>query len=929
MVIAVAQCAARAAVLRQGFWMYPAAGLVPLVLTFVLLEVDAEPATFGIAMAALALAYVIAPPLALYLRSRIPVWEPYELGEFSLPLHVIAYPMAIAGMAAAARLALAEPETADFETVASVPLLIAMGLALGQYVVSAVVLRHELWLYLANVMASLVIVFGLAHFRADPPFYGVALAALGLVYAVLPVATRRVYARMPLSDPFQVGRYSSSFFTVGHVLALAGMHVAGTLAVTAEGQPFDSIPLIIAMSLALSLYVASAAVLREGRWMYAAAVLLLALSGFVLERMDVPPEWYGVALVALACAYVLGPQLVDFPYRHVRSIARPFQANTYTRPLLEMGYLVSGIGILAAVVQDVVAGMTALSLAGALYLVSAFGLRRREFLHAGAVAWAAAYVVGLTLTPFEARHWGLPIMGASTAALAVAPLLKLSWHQAGLASTGGAPWHEKAQSIAGSPACAFYALSYAGMVAAVILTWVDIGTWQDNPLLMTTLAWASALLAYSTWVFRAPGFLWAALISADLASVAGMLYANPNMTSADMAIRLTPASYALALGAAWTWRLTREARVKLGSEPAADERMPIWAAWIAPFLAIALTHILASLAMTAGDSEAGLVVALAYFVLLAAASAVTSTEALAWGALSLAAVAFGHGMNLASVEVRAGILYAALSAVAVRGAGYVVQRTLDIAEDRAPLVPLSAWQRPLTLGAYMMTAGAFLAAVAILQHEGDLTNPGAHWSLATMFVAGLNLSIAALAERRAWLAYLGSGLILVAALLEAVHFEMDQPQIYVLPVGLYLVAVGQLERHRLGWMLTMPLVGTALLLLLGTTLLQSWGLLGAEGQEVMYGLAYLSESLLVLVWGILQRVRLSFFVGIGSTVAAVLTLILRSTIPAASALDVDQLAMIFGGLGAGLLTMAVYLERRREILLVQGREWLARIDSWS
>jgi hypothetical protein len=315
-------------------------------------------------------------------------------------------------------------------------------------------------------------------------------------------------------------------------------------------------------------------------------------------------------------------------------------------------------------------------------------------------------------------------------------------------------------------------------------------------------------------------------------------------------------------------------------------------------------------------------------VLLAVASFVMSLEALAWGALALGAVAFGHGMNLASVETRAGILYAALSAVAVRGAGYLLQRTLDIARERARLAPLRAWQRPLTLGAYIMTAGAFVAAVAILQRDGDLVSPGAQWSLATMFVAGLNLSIAALADRRAWLAYLGSGLIVAAALLEAVHFELDQPQIYVLPVGLYLLAVGQLERHRLGWLLTMPLVGTALLLLLGTSLLQSWGLLGADGQEVMYGLAYLSESLLVLAWGILQRVRLSFFTGIASTIAAALTLILRSTIPAASALDVDQLAMIFGGIGAGLLTLAVYLERRREILLEQGREWLARIDDW-
>jgi hypothetical protein len=922
------QYAISAVSLRREAFAYVAAALIPVLVVFTLGRLDVDEPYYGVALAGLGLGYVVGPPLARTAHRREPPWKTYTPNRLTTAFYAIAYPMTIAGMAVAARLALAEPATVDLVTVASVPLLMSMGLALAQYGVSAVALRSEVWLYLTSAMAPLLMVFALAHFEVDPPFYGVALAGLGLAYILLPLVVRRAYTGVPLSKPLKFGRYTFSSYAIGYPLALAGMAAAGALAVTEDGRAFDSIPLIIAMSLSLAQYVASAGILREGRWVYAAAILLPILGGFIVERLDVPPEYYGVAMVALASVYALGPQAVDFAYRRALAVARPFQTNPYTRPQLEVGYGLSVIGIITSAVLDAAAGISALSMAGALYVVSAFGLGRREFLHAEGTAWTAAYVIGLTLTPLEMRHYGLALMGASTLALAAAPLLKMLWQRAGLASAKEAAWHETIQSIRQSPAVAFHALAYAGVAAAVILPWADAGTWQDNPLLMTTLAWASALFAYSIWVFRSPGFLWAALISADLASVAAMWYANPGMTGSDIAIWLTPATYALILCGAWVRRRTATNEVEQGAAATALERMPTWVVWTAPFLTIALAHILASLAVTASDSEAGLIVALAYFAPLIVGSFILQSETTVWGGLALGGLAFAHGMNLASVEVKAGILYGALLAVGVRGAGYLVQRTLEAEGDQGWLQPLKVWQRPLGLGPYLVTAGTLLAAVAFLQSEGDLVSPDSQWLLATMFVAGLNLSIAALAERRVSLAYLASGLIVSAALLEAVHFELEQPLVYVLPVGVCLLALGQLERRRLGWLLTIPLIGTALLLVLGTTALQSWGLLGVEGQEFIFGLALLGESLLVTAWGILQRVRVTFFTGTVSTMVAVLTLILQPLIPAARALDVEPLAAIFGGLGVVLLALAILLERQREVLLERGREWLARIEDW-
>ena len=927
MSIAAVQYAASAWVHRQGLWVYPAAALGPLVLTFVLVELEAASPAYGVSIASLALAYVVAPPVVRLLRNGTAILQQYRPGEFSLPLYAIAYPAGFAGVAAVGTLAAADAESISVETLSSIPLLTALGLLTTQLALSAISLRHEAFVYASAALLPILLVFGLGRLEVDQPYYAVALSALGLSYVLGPPLARALYRIESPWQAYSPTRLTAPIYIVAYPVAIVGAVLAGTLAVS--GNEFDSGPLIIALSLVLAQFVVSAVILRDGRWVYGAGTVLPILGGFVLEKLGAPREYFGVGGVALASVYVLAPLVVDYGYRRARNEGGPFEANAYSRPLLELGFGLSIIGVLASVLMDMLAGISALSLAGGIYLISGFALRQRVFLHAMAGVWAAAFVMGLTLTTLDIRYYGLAIMGASTVGLALTPLLRLSWQRATHSRDEGVPWREPLATLHESPAFALYILAYLGALAAIALPWVEVGSLRDNLPLAMTLVWTSAMFAFGIWVFRSSIFLWATLLSLDLALLTGMWSGNPDLSDPAIAISLIPATYGLFLGGGWaTWRLRGSIVEEPRSQPDTLERPPSWLAWAAPFLGLALVHVVASLALTTGDSEAGLTLAMAYFALAAAGSLALRLEAAAWAALLLGGIGFAHGMSLVSVEPREGILYAAIMAVGVRAVGYLLQRTLETLDDETALRPLRVWLRPLSLAPYVVTAGTLVAAIAILWDDGDLALPDTQWLLATMFVAGLNLSIAALAERRVWLAYPAAGLIIAAAMLEAVHFELEQPQVYVLPVGVYLLAIGQLERRRLGWQLTMPLVGTALFLILGTTLLQSLSLLGDEGQEFIYGLVLLAESLVLVTWGTLQRVRLTFFTGNVSAIVAILVMIGQPLVPAASALDVEPLAAIFGGIGIVLLGIAVFLERKREAVLQRGREWLGRLDDW-
>ena len=102
---------------------------------------------------------------------------------------------------------------------------------------------------------------------------------------------------------------------------------------------------------------------------------------------------------------------------------------------------------------------------------------------------------------------------------------------------------------------------------------------------------------------------------------------------------------------------------------------------------------------------------------------------------------------------------------------------------------------------------------------------------------------------------------------QLIVFEVGQPQLFVAPAAVFLVAVAYLERVRWNHSVVVLLETTGLLLFLGVTLLQSLGLFTDGITHQWYGLLLFFESLGVILWGLLVQWKRPFFGGIVAFIA--------------------------------------------------------------
>ena len=169
-------------------------------------------------------------------------------------------------------------------------------------------------------------------------------------------------------------------------------------------------------------------------------------------------------------------------------------------------------------------------------------------------------------------------------------------------------------------------------------------------------------------------------------------------------------------------------------------------------------------------------------------------------------------------------------------------------------------------------------------------------------------------------AYAAGSAFVAAGLCQLYDWGFRQPQPYVIPSGLYLLALSAgLRRFQGRHQLSQVGEAAALVLLLGVTFGQSLAAGGLESQ--LYGAMLCVEALLVLGYGLLARLRVPFLGGAGFFVAGVLWL---SVDPLLSA----NKWVLLGILGLVLVAVYVLLERRQEQLARAGRAWVERVSQW-
>jgi hypothetical protein len=433
------------------------------------------------------------------------------------------------------------------------------------------------------------------------------------------------------------------------------------------------------------------------------------------------------------------------------------------------------------------------------------------------------------------------------------------------------------------------------------------------------LVWLAMALLYglAAWRYRLPWAAGPALIAMDMALLQGANWLGHGGRPADAAKLLLAAAWAQAA-------LGLFARRRERGSPA----LPLWERLSVPGYLVALLSGVGALLLASGASDALALNALGLAMLAALVGSLERREELAWFALALLALGLGTLHDALGIALLWSIAWGIVEALGLCLIGWAIELRREKEEGRnasddtnfsilhSAFFTRAVWARPLWLGP--LIGGLALAGLLLVAAppNGDL--PPLTFGLATL---ALLLATLAVRQRTAVYAY-GAGAALVAAgLFQLYDWGFRQPQWYVVPAGLYLLALAEGLRRFQGRRGLAQMIETgAAVVMLGTTLGQS---LSREGLASQGYAAWLCvESLLLLGYGVLRRLRAPFFGGVAFFVIGVLWL---SVDPLLSA----NKWMLLGCLGLLLVAAYVLLERRQEQLARAGRAWIERINGWS
>jgi hypothetical protein len=421
-----------------------------------------------------------------------------------------------------------------------------------------------------------------------------------------------------------------------------------------------------------------------------------------------------------------------------------------------------------------------------------------------------------------------------------------------------------------------------------------------------SLTWAAMALLYvlAAWCYGLPWSVALALVASDMALLRGTIWLVPHGRPADSGLLLLAATWAQSLLGLWASR--REGAVALSTP------------WRLSRAVYAVTPVsgLAALVLASGDSASLSGVALGLAALFALLGSAERREALAWVALAMLALGLGALHHTLGITAAWSAAWGVAEALGLCLLGWAIERKQQPADkiSATPSARQSIWYRPLWLGpllASVSLTGMLLAAL----DTGDL--PPLTFALATI---ALLLATQAVRRHTVVPAYWTGAALVAAGLCQLYDWGFRQPQWYVIPAGCYLLVLAEGLRHFQGRrQLSQMIEASAAMLLLGTTLGQSLHAIGLTSQGYTAWLCI--ESLVLLGYGVLRKLRAPFFGGAAFFVAGVLWL---SVDPLLSASKWVLLGL------AGLLLVGAYvvLERRQEQLARIGRAWAERISSW-
>jgi len=240
---------------------------------------------------------------------------------------------------------------------------------------------------------------------------------------------------------------------------------------------------------------------------------------------------------------------------------------------------------------------------------------------------------------------------------------------------------------------------------------------------------------------------------------------------------------------------------------------------------------------------------------------------------------------------------------------------------------LSLWVNPLenssTRTAIFAGAFAFITLAAKIIGIGTF-NPDLIVPTSVIAILGLLYLGKAITEKNVLSGYLAAAALLFSWYVQLIERDLSeiQIQLYTIPAGIYLLALGYLENRRKTLDPKLAIASNILgvIILSGSAFVQS--VIASNGMELIFVLLGGFEAMILTVWGIFSKSKISFAAGI-------LTFAINIIYQATSLLSGTNGAIIGIILGLFIIALVIIIERTKSHLVLKGEKFKDYINDWN
>jgi hypothetical protein len=664
------------------------------------------------------------------------------------------------------------------------------------------------------------------------------------------------------------------------------------------------------LSLNAVVYAVSAYLFKQSFWLYLSTVLVPIISLLALNDHfgQLPPVWVTGIFMGLAYLYLALGQVFD------RRAGTPkSQASEYAMPFYIPGFILSAVSLAVASGGGETNLAVYIFLSGVLlYSLSAWIFKETLYLYPAAWLFAVPYFLIMSQTGLEPRWYGLGWTPLITAYILIG---RYVFHKESLEIKG---FQSFGKALI-QPSMPFYILAYALSVSMVVVSRPDLLAF------VIALTAAAAIYFTSSWIFRRAFWLYPGFLVAHLA----VGFAFDLLAPAAL-----PSRYVVFPFVIFTWLIAligyQVSRRSPGASGEKEKRRALkildyqfdfgsWSSlhyiktssWAQPMIVFAVLDVILWQIVSFSGLDTLIISSTLFAFLLGLIAILWQDSLLIYLSLILLLIGFNGSLGREQIVYPYSLAWSAGCGFAF----YFIARIIDqLGKGLGSFKRwFSDWSNPLTQLSVLVTGIATLGVIPVIITESTAT------AIALGFSGALYLAIA-YRGRYQRLGYLGMGMLQVAWVLLLIRLDVTEPQFYAIPAGIYFGAIGYLERRQGNNVFGMIVEGFGLAVLLVTSFIQS---IDPENGFI-YFVLLLVEGLIVAWWGIFRQLRNPFFIGIIAMVVNVIAqLILLINI-----YEVERWIIILG-VGLLLVTGAIFIERKREQIITQTREWRDRLEEWN